>query len=132
MILYTSDIEKYSCKISKCLVTYLLITFFCALFGAVYEHFSHGVYSYYMIYAFMFPLVGGALPLGFLNVRKQTFRTNLFTRNFYHAGIATLTVGSIVSGIFEIYGTTNKLIGYYWCIGILLLVIALISFFIKK
>lgn len=31
-----------------------------ALFGAVYEHFSHEVYSYYMIYAFLIPLAPGA------------------------------------------------------------------------
>ena len=30
--------------------------------GAVYEHFSFGVYSYFMIYAFSIPLAGGALP----------------------------------------------------------------------
>lgn len=30
--------------------------------GAVYEHFSFGVYSYFMIYAFAIPLAGGALP----------------------------------------------------------------------
>ena len=33
---------------------YLLSTVICALFGAVYELFSHEVYSYYMIYAFAF------------------------------------------------------------------------------
>ena len=33
-----------------------------ALFGAIYELFSHDVYSYYMIYAFAIPLLMGVLP----------------------------------------------------------------------
>lgn len=40
---------------------YFMAALFCALFGAVYELFSHSVFSYYMLYAFMIPLVGGAL-----------------------------------------------------------------------
>lgn len=40
---------------------YFTAALFCALFGAVYELFSHSVFSYYMLYAFMIPLVGGAL-----------------------------------------------------------------------
>ena len=34
-------------------------TLFLVLFGAVYESFSHGVYSYFMLYAFAIPLVFG-------------------------------------------------------------------------
>ena len=30
--------------------------------AAVYGLFGHGVYSYYMTYAFMIPLLAGALP----------------------------------------------------------------------
>ena len=37
-------------------------TILFALFGAVYELFSHEVYSYYMIYAFGIPLILGVLP----------------------------------------------------------------------
>ena len=40
---------------------YFTAALFCALFGAVYELFSHSVFSYYMLYAFMIPPVGGAL-----------------------------------------------------------------------
>ena len=35
----------------------------------------------------------------------------------YHSGIAALTVGSIVRGVLDIYGTTNALADYYWIIG---------------
>ena len=42
---------------------YLAAALLCAFFGAVYERFSHEVYSYSMIYAFAVPLGLGALPL---------------------------------------------------------------------
>lgn len=41
---------------------YLIISVLCAVFGAVYELFSHKVYSFYMIFAFMIPLLGGFVP----------------------------------------------------------------------
>ena len=116
MTLYTSDIEL------KTALRYLLISLFCVLFGAVYEVFSYEVYSFFMIYAFVFPLLLGVLP--FLLIRLRGARTpNVLCRNLYHAGVATLTVGSIIAGVVEIYGTTNALILLYWMVGILLLLI---------
>ena len=41
---------------------YLIVSIVLMIAGAVYEHFSFGVYSYFMIYAFSIPLAGGALP----------------------------------------------------------------------
>lgn len=41
---------------------YLIVSIVLMIAGAVYEHFSFGVYSYFMIYAFAIPLAGGALP----------------------------------------------------------------------
>ena len=89
---------------------------FCVLFGAVYELFSHGVYSYGMLYAFAFPLVLGVLPLLLLTMLRAPY-PNRFASSVYHAGIAALTVGSIVSGALEIYGTTNPLTLVYWIAG---------------
>ena len=46
----------------------------CAVFGLIYEIFSHEVYSFYMIYAFLIPLVPGALQnlvIAWLAVRKE-------------------------------------------------------------
>lgn len=50
------------------------------------------------------------------------------TRNLYHSGIATLTVGSIIRGVLDIYGTTNQLTNYYWIVGIILIAISLIQY----
>lgn len=41
---------------------YLFLSLFVLVFGQIYEHFSHGVYSNYMIFAFLFPLLGLFLP----------------------------------------------------------------------
>ena len=41
---------------------YLAAAVAVAAAGQIYEHFSHGVYSNYMVFAFMIPLAAGALP----------------------------------------------------------------------
>lgn len=115
--MYISDTDKNTRAAAKTSFVYLLISLFCALFGAVYERFSHGVYSFYMIYAFAFPLTGGTLPFFVLHLLRAGRYPGTLARNLYHSGIATLTVGSIVRGVLEIYGTTNALAGYYWIAG---------------
>lgn len=114
MTLSTLDIKRPSPL--KTGFAYLVATIFCALFGSIYELFSHEVYSYFMIYAFAFPLLGGVLPfyLLFLSKRKMPGRLSL---SLYHSGIATLTMGSVVEGVLAIYGTTNQLTLVYWILG---------------
>ena len=122
MTLYISDIDVNKRKASKAAFVYLLLSIFCGLFGAVYELYSHEVYSFYMIYAFAFPLIGGVLPFSILNLASAKKYPNALCRNLYHSGIATLTVGSIVQGVLDIYGTTNALSEYYWPAGSVLIV----------
>lgn len=93
-----------------------------ALFGAIYEHFGHGVYSYFMLYAFLIPLLFGALPL--MYIRKKLPERALV---LYHCALGTLTVGSIFQGVLEIYGTTNRMIWVYPVAAGLLLIAAVIS-----
>ena len=104
---------------------YLSVSLFCVLFGAVYEYFSHEVYSYFMLYAFVFPLCGGALPFTALALGRTVKMPSFLPRQLYHFGIATLTVGSVMKGVLEIYGTTNDLTSIYWYVGIPLIVAAL-------
>ena len=111
MTLYTSDIDR---KSGKCAFVYLVISIFVALFGGIYETFSHGVYSYYMLYAFGFPLVGGARPALAFCLAGNRRAPSPAARGLYHCGIATFTVGSIVKGVLEIYGTTNVLTDLYF------------------
>lgn len=125
--MYTSDIELNRKRASKTALVYLLVSLFFVLFGAVYEIYSHEVYSYYMLYAFTFPLIGGTLVFNILSFLKLQKYPNTIARNLYHSGIATLTVGSVVQGVLEIYGTTNALSDYYWSVGIVLIVIGVIA-----
>lgn len=119
----TSDIKR-SC--AKTALVYLSVTISCALFGAIYERFSHGVYSYYMIYAFAIPLTGGVLPALLLSITGTKRPPAPIAVAVYHCAIATFTVGSIIEGILQIYGTTNALTVFYPIIGAALLLTACI------
>lgn len=119
----TLDIDRMK-NMAKTGFAYLFISLFCVLFGAVYEVFSHEVYSYYMLYAFVFPLVGGVLPffgMAFCRIPVP----GRASQNLYHSGIAALTTGSLFEGALEIYGTTNRLISVYWILGILFILMAI-------
>ena len=112
--MYTSDTDKI---LRKTAFVYLILSILCAVFGAVYEIFSHGVYSPFMMFAFLFPLFIGCLPFALLNKNKSKIVPHPVARNLYHSGIATLTIGSIVKGVLDIYDTTNHLSNYYWIVG---------------
>ncbi|MCD8214054.1 MAG: hypothetical protein LUC97_00140 [Clostridiales bacterium] len=122
--MYTSDIN-----FKKTGLVYLVISAFCMLFGAVYEHFSHEVYSNYMIYAFAIPLIGGTLPACGASLLGKSPKISRAAFNLWNSAAATLTVGCIIKGILEIYGTTNRLTTVYWVIGAILTVSALITGF---
>lgn len=101
---------------------YLLAAAFCGVFSIIYEVFSHGVYSGFMIALFLFPLLGSAAPL--LMARLGTGVPDPQTRSLWGFGWATLAVGSCLHGIFDIYGTTAPLTVVYWPVGIALLLAA--------
>ena len=102
---------------------YLLCAIVTALFGGVYEVFSHGVWSPWMVYAFAFPLVLGALPFSILSLKRRPLPRK-WPRRLHHAAVATLTVGSVMEGVLAIYGTTNRLTLAYWVVGGSLLLLA--------
>ncbi len=107
---------------------FLGMTVFVGIFSAVYEYFGHGVMSDSMIYAFLYPLILGVMPmiaLAYLDSMKKIAYGGMIRVgiNLFYSGIATLTVGSLATGVVEIYGTTNRLLKYYFYTGLLLLVI---------
>ena len=104
---------------------YIAATAGTALFAAVYECFSHQVYSLFMILAFLFPLLGGVLPYSLLLHMGKRRRPGVVSRCLYDSGIAMLTAGSLFQGILEIYGTTSYLSRFYWIAGVFFLLIAL-------
>ena len=99
---------------------------FCAFFGMIYERFSHEVYSYWMIYAFMFPLAAGlVLLLTALKCKRPPGRKFVNTLN---AASATMALGSIAAGVVSIYGSTNVLVKIYPIAGGLMLLAAVFFF----
>ncbi len=117
----------------------LVASLFTAFFGAVYEHFSHGVYSYYMIYAFAIPLAGGLLPLLLLlsayarsAVRKDVRLPGRLANGAWNAGLATLTVGCVMKGVLDIYGTSNGLLAVYPVAGAILLATGLFAYCFRR
>ena len=102
----------------------LYFTVFAALFGAIYERFSHAVYSYYMIYAFAIPLIGCVLPHTILQGQKAQPPRPVAIK-LWNYGIVTLTVGSLAKGALDIYGTTRYLVLIYPVCGLLFCLAAL-------
>lgn len=110
---------------------HLAAAVFCAVFGAIYERYSHEVYSYYMIYAFAVPLVMGALPLLMIGLSRRR-QPGRFALNAYNSGLAALTVGSIFKGVLDIYGTTNRLVYVYAAVGGLLTAVGLLAYLLGR
>ena len=105
---------------------YLGITAFCILFEVVYAHFGHGVCSSYMTFMFLYPCVGGAALFGLFNLaRRHPFPR--FSYNAYNSGIATLTVGSSLHGVFDIAGTASSFVPIFFWLGAAFIAVALIG-----
>ena len=111
--------------------TYLEATAVCAVIGLIYELFSHGVWSAYMGFGFLVPLVLGALP-NFLIWLAGAKAPRPAAEVLYACGVATLTVGSLLNGVLAIYGTTNTLIRLYPLIGGLLAFLGAILYITQK
>ena len=128
--MFTSAIDKNRRQVLRHAAGELGGAMFCAVFGMIYEVFSHEVYSYWMIYAFMFPLTAGLiLLLAALKCKRPPRRKFL---NTFNAASATLALGSIAAGVVSIYGSTNVLVKVYPIVGALLLLTALYFFITEK
>ncbi len=111
-------------------IRYLFLSVFVFVFAQIYEYFSHGVYSNYMLYAFLIPFLGLALPRFLLHSLKKALPTN--SRFLWKCGIATLTLGSIYKGILEIYGTNGYFEFPYLLLGGILCILGLLSLFSRE
>lgn len=127
--MYTSVIDDRTMteKIRRKTLVYLAVSALFLLFGAVYEHFSHGVYSYYMIYCFAFPLVMGCFFWTVMTVLKRRPKFCKLFCDFHAAAIFTFTLGSVFKGVIEIFGTDSSLAPVYWFVGAALELAAIIS-----
>ena len=125
MTLYTSDIDAGRKLILKHAAASLCGALFLALFGGIYEHFSFGVFSVYMVYAFVFPLISGLLLLLAAKGKHQPAPRTLF---LLHAFTAACSVGCVAAGIIKISGREHPLLIVYPLLAILLGILALISY----
>ena len=115
--------EKNRKTVLKELILYIGITAFIALFGFVYEQFSHGVNSNYMWFAWVWVLGFGVLPYLLLYLLPIKRVPGMFTECIYNLGVAVLTTRSIFLGVLQIYGKTNsKMVVVYTILAIVLLV----------
>lgn len=102
-------------------IIYLAASLVIVAAAWVYGLFSHGVYSPFMTYAFVIPLMLGAAPHIAAALSRRANKGESIHRiltdeavcDLQLAVIATLTAGSLLKGVLDIYGTTNRLlIGY--------------------
>jgi len=106
----------------------ILFALFLVLFGAIYEIFSHEVYSYMMIYAFV-PCIILAAVYMILVLKKFSLPSKLAC-DIMDSGVVTISIGLVFGGIIEIYGTTNKLLYVYFACGALFILAAIITYVI--
>lgn len=111
---------------------FLLFTGFCILFAAIYEHFSHGVYSLHMILAFLYPLLGGALVCQLFLKAGSSYIPGVACGALYGSAIYTLAFGSLFRGVLQIYGTTNRLVIVYTIAGCIFLFLSVCLFLIGR
>lgn len=132
MTLYTSAPDPARTYHLKATGNYIIVTAFCILFGAVYEHFSFGVFSFYMIYAFAIPFALGLIPSFLAAVSKEEVAVNRLSERLRHTAVAILTTGSVFKGIIEIYGTGSRFAPVYLIVGCAFLAASVITAMIQS
>ena len=135
--MFISD-TKYD--VLKTGMKYLTASIVIAAAAAVYGLFSHGVSSYFMTYAFMIPLLGGAMPHLIVALKtadgeeggsamEPHAESGACFKDAQLAVIATLTAGSLLKGVLDIYGTTNRLLIVSPVLAVLLIAVAVTAYF---
>ncbi|WP_243122166.1 hypothetical protein [Clostridium thermarum] len=120
-------------RLRKAIWSYLIISAAAVVIDKIYDLFGHGVDSAAMTWMFLYPLLGGALFYFIIDKRMPNFTKitgyKLFI-NLYNSGIATLTLASMLKGIFEIAGTNSPHLKYYYVTGGVFIASGLIILFI--
>ena len=116
-------------QLRKTILTYLILSVASVVIDKVYGILGHGVESKSMTWMFLYPLLGGALVyfiIGRLIPHITKFAGYRVFFNIYNSGIATLTLASLLKGIFEIAGTNSPYLKYYYMIGGVFITVGLI------
>lgn len=107
-------------------------TVLCALIFLVYDQFSHGVRSPHMTFLFCWPLCLGLLPSVVFCASAKVRRPGVLSANLYHSGVATLTVSSLLRGIFEIAGNASIYQEWLTVAGWLFLWVGIAAYLLKR
>lgn len=107
------------------LIFYAVESLLALVIGAVYELFSHQVYSPFMYLMFMIPLLLGVLPNLAARILDKSFIASKDARATYKLGILTLIFGSFLKGVLDIYGTSSVYPVLYIPAAIVLIIVAL-------
>lgn len=134
--MYTSvtNKPKRSKQALKTAAIYFAVTAFSMIFDKVYALFGHGAYSSSMSLMFLYPLLAGGiifLVLWFFIPNADDVKHYHFCYNCYNSGVAALTIGSMLNGIFEIAGTSSKYVLVFLICGYILLASGLASYLIN-
>lgn len=112
---------------------YAVESLLALVIGAVYELFSHQVYSPFMYLMFMIPLLLGVLPNLAARLLDKSFITSKDAKATYKLGVLTLIFGSFLKGVLDIYGTSSVYPILYLPVAGLLLIVALgLEIYYKK
>ena len=124
--------EKHKKATLRTFYIYIGLTAFTALFGFVYEMFSHNVFSADMSFAWAWLLgfgVGVYALLTYLPIDKVP---GILTSSVYNFGVAMITVRSIFIGVIEIYGNKGiakeEILNAYLIISLIFLILGFISY----
>lgn len=105
----------------KQVLWYILLSLCLILFTIIYEWFSYGVTSLSMRLSFLVPLLGGSMAL----IIEHYIKPKTHVISLWHMSLYALTAYLIMSGIFEIYGSSEPTTIVFLMISILM---ALITF----
>jgi hypothetical protein len=94
---------------------YALAALGCAIFSVIYEHFSHEVYSPWMVGLCAVPLLTGALPA--MAIACLKVNVSWSASQLWACAVLTLTLGCCFAGVLEIYGTTSPWLPWFFVLS---------------
>lgn len=100
--------EKNKKKLLAIVLVYVGITAFIALFGAVYEQFSHNAHTPYMWFAWVWVLGFGLVPHLILYFAPINRIPGILSGSVYNFGVAMITTRSLYIGVVTIANQPNE------------------------
>ena len=116
----------------RVIAAYAAISLFLLIFGAIYEHFSHGIETPFMRFAFVILLAMGVPAAALFLIFKKLRRPGKFSRSFFRWSCACITAASLLKGVFFIYGTDSLFPLVYLIAGMVCLIAAAAAYFTES